>query len=153
MEMINCDHCKLTSAIPYARMKPTRLKPYVQHAVLSQVVRRRGVVRRGVWRVVGGVGVPAGPDDPQPGAAEDADCLGWRLPRARASAYSLAAHGEPCRALSANTCKAWRALRLAAIQNRTLVVLPEARVRGSRLPRRPGRRCWPGPGGRAHTGQ
>jgi hypothetical protein len=29
---------------------------------------------------------------------------GWRLPRARASAYSLAAHGEPWRALSANTC-------------------------------------------------
>jgi hypothetical protein len=29
--------------------------------------------------VVGGVGVPAGPDDPQPGAAEDADSPGVTL--------------------------------------------------------------------------
>src|SRR4029450_7149724 len=55
---------------------------------------------------------------------------GWRLPRGRASGYSLAAQGEPCRALSAKTCRAWRALRLAAMRNRTLLVLPEVRVTG-----------------------
>jgi hypothetical protein len=36
--------------------------------------------------VVGGVGVPAGPDDAEPGAGDDADGVGVALPRARASA-------------------------------------------------------------------
>ena len=35
--------------------------------------------------VVGGVVLPAVPDDVQPGAGEDADGVGWSLPRAMAS--------------------------------------------------------------------
>jgi hypothetical protein len=61
-------------------------------------------------RVIDGVGVPAGPDDPQPGAGQDPDGVGWFLPRRRASAYSLAAHGELRRELLAkvvSACRAW----------------------------------------------
>jgi hypothetical protein len=55
---------------------------------------------------------------------------GWRLPRARASAESLAAHGDPGRAVSAKRWRAWRARRLAARRTWTLLVLPDARVTG-----------------------